>query len=131
MKTLIKKIKSLRNNGLKPCNKSIGFLESCKTPQEALEKAPFDYLEWLLDALKIDYKKERADFWSKVDVIRDDYCSKRTVFGADYLSKYNVIKADYDSKCNTILADFQSKCDAIDDDYANSLRKLVPTSFFS
>ena len=109
MKVLIEKIKALRNNGLNPCDESIDFLRSCETPQEALEKATWGYLEWLLDALKVDFKKEQADYYSNLAVL--DY---------EYWQKFQVIHSDYGSKS-----------EVLDTEYANSLRKLVPASFFS
>jgi len=66
METLIDKIKNLRNNGHTPYKEGIEFLGRCKTPREALEKAPLDYLRWLLGALKVDFKKERADYCRSV-----------------------------------------------------------------
>ena len=120
MKTLINKIKALQNDGVGPCNKSIEFLESCKTPQEALEKATWDYLEWLLSALKVDFNKERADYRSKFEVL-----------GPDYHSKLDALLTDYWSKRDIISTDYNSKVDALRTKYANSLRKLVPASFFS
>jgi len=131
MESLINKIKNLRNDGYKPCDASIEFLKSCKTPQEALDKASWDYLEWLLDALAIDHTKDRADYRSKRSVFEADYCSKCDDLRDNYYSKCNVILADHNSKVDVLLADYKTKGDAICAEYANSLRKLVPTSFFS
>ena len=120
MKAIIEKIKNLRNNGAGPCNGSIEFLESCKTPQEALKKATWSYLEWLLDALKVDFKKEWGDYRPKVGII-----------DAEFQSKYDAIYvyADFNSNVDALWADYKSKRHDLDDDYANSLRKLVPMNF--
>jgi len=131
MKTLINKIKGLRSNGREPCDASIEFLKSCKTPQEAFDRAPADYLEWLLDALKVDFKKEEADYYSKRKVLRTDYNLKRDAIEVDYDSKCAALRADYNLKLKEVIgADYWSKCDALWVEYTNLLRKLVPTSFF-
>jgi len=136
METLINKIKALQNDGRGPCDESIEFLESCKTPQEALDKAYWDYLEWLLNALGIDYSREDAEFDSKCNVIGAEYESKLGVLRADYWANHDVIKDDDKSKIDALDGDYYSKRDvlranyepkraAVLTEYTDSLRKLV------